>query len=456
MVLLAIFAGVVAPYDPTEMKVADALKRPSLRPPVRHGPLRPRRAEPDDPRQPHRAGRRAVEHRRWRSWWARSWGWSAATSAAWPDLVIGRAMDVLFSFPTLILAIGIAAMLGPGLDNAALAIAVVYAPLFSRVVRGPVIAERAKEHAAAALGLGAGTFRVVLPPHPAQRAGATDRAGLGEPGLRHPHRGGALSYLGLGTQPPAPSWGTMLNEGRTYLETAPWMSIFPGLAIMLAVLGFNLLGDGLRSALDHYSRPLTGPAGILSAIRSPDPPEPATPAGSSAPAPSRPHPLSTSSNFEGCSDRQLGGLGALENLIDEGGCPPPDLVDISAVRDQATGLDVRAVSCTWPGAGSRRPAWRLAGPPKQETGRGHEDERRRERSRPLCRLSSISLALPISSGNKLPLPASGRRRRPPARPGPRLNPDWPRRRRPAPRTGRAPSSNSSRFPSSRFPEGSAP
>ena len=107
------------------------------------------------------------------------------------DLVIGRAMDVLFSFPTLILAIGIAAMLGPGLDNAALAIAVVYAPLFSRVVRGPVIAERAKEYVVAALGLGAGSFRVVLRHILPNVAGAADRADLGEPRLRDPHRGGA-------------------------------------------------------------------------------------------------------------------------------------------------------------------------------------------------------------------------------------------------------------------------
>ena len=150
-------------------------------------------------------------------------------------------MDVLFSFPTLILAIGIAAMLGPGLNNAALAIAVVYVPLFSRVARGPVIAEREKDHVAAAQGLGAGwpriVFRHILPnvlaPLIVQASVSLAFAILIE---------ASLSYLGLGTQPPDPSWGTMLNEGRTYLETAPWMSIFPGLAIMLAVFGFNLLG----------------------------------------------------------------------------------------------------------------------------------------------------------------------------------------------------------------------
>jgi peptide/nickel transport system permease protein len=172
---------------------------------------------------------------------------------SWPDLAIGRLMDVLFSFPTLVLAIAIAAMLGPGLDNAALAIAVVYAPLFSRVARGPVIAERARDHVVAALGLGAGTLRVVfrhilpnvLAPLIVQASVSLAFAILAE---------ASLSYLGLGTQPPDPSWGTMLNEGRTYLETAPWMSVFPGLAIMLAVLGFNLLGDGLRDVLDPQLR----------------------------------------------------------------------------------------------------------------------------------------------------------------------------------------------------------
>ena len=252
MVLLAVFAGVIAPYDPTEMKVADALKRPSLAHPFGTD----------------RFGRDVLSRTIYGSRIALGvaissigialvagaiLGLAGGYVGGATDLVIGRAMDVLFSFPTLILAIGIAAMLGPGLDNAALAIAVVYAPLFSRVVRGPVIAERTKEYAVAALGLGAGTFRVVLrhilpnvlAPLIVQTSVSLAYAILTE---------AALSYLGLGTQPPAPSWGTMLNEGRTYLETAPWMSVFPGLAIMLAVLGFNLLGDGLRSALDPQLR----------------------------------------------------------------------------------------------------------------------------------------------------------------------------------------------------------
>ncbi len=165
------------------------------------------------------------------------------------DLVIGRVMDVFFSFPVLLLAIAIAAMLGPGVRNAALAIAVVYTPLFARVVRAPVISERHRDYVDAARVIGATHLAIItrhiLPnvasPIIVQASSALSAAILIE---------AALSYIGLGTQPPAPSWGTMLSEGRTFLETAPWMSIFPGLAIALAVLAFNLLGDGLRDAFD--------------------------------------------------------------------------------------------------------------------------------------------------------------------------------------------------------------
>jgi peptide/nickel transport system permease protein len=252
MALLATFANLVAPYDPIEMKVMDALKAPS----------RAHLFGTD------RFGRDVLSRTVYGSRIALGVALSSIAIAlltgsvlgliggflgGWPDLAIGRIMDILFSFPTLVLAIAIAAMLGPGLNNAALAIAVVYAPLFCRVARGPVIAERAKEHVAAAVGLGAGSLRIifrhilpnVLAPLIVQASVALAFAILIE---------ASLSYLGLGTQPPDPSWGTMLNEGRTYLETAPWMSIFPGLAIMLAVLGFNLLGDGLRDVLDPQLR----------------------------------------------------------------------------------------------------------------------------------------------------------------------------------------------------------
>jgi peptide/nickel transport system permease protein len=252
LILLAALADVVAPYDPTEMKVAEALRPPS----AAHLFGTDRFGRDVLSRTIH--GSRialgvAVTSIAIAFAAGTALGLVGGYAGGWPDLAIGRVMDVLFSFPTLILAIAIAAMLGPGLNNAVLAIAVVYAPLFSRVARGPVIAERAKEHVVAALGLGAGAPRVVvrhilpnvLAPLIVQGSVSLAFAILTE---------ASLSYLGLGTQPPDPSWGTMLNEGRTYLETAPWMSIFPGLAIMLAVLGFNLLGDGLRAVLDPQLR----------------------------------------------------------------------------------------------------------------------------------------------------------------------------------------------------------
>jgi peptide/nickel transport system permease protein len=126
-------------------------------------------------------------------------------------------------------------------------------PLFARIMRGSVLAEREQEYVTASVALGAGAakvlFRHILPnvvsPAVVQAAICMSYAILIE---------AALSYLGLGIQPPIPSWGTMLNEGRTYLELAPWMSIFPGLAIMLAVLAFNLMSDGFRDVLDPQSR----------------------------------------------------------------------------------------------------------------------------------------------------------------------------------------------------------
>ena len=168
------------------------------------------------------------------------------------DQALGRLMDVFFAFPPILLAIGIAAVLGAGPGTAVVAIAVVYAPLFFRVVRGSVLAESAQAYVEAAEALGVGRlavlFRHILPnvvsPIVVQTAVCLSYAILIE---------SALSYLGLGVQPPTPSWGTILNEGREFLALAPWVSLFPGGAIMLAVLAFNVIGDGLRDALDPRS-----------------------------------------------------------------------------------------------------------------------------------------------------------------------------------------------------------
>lgn len=165
------------------------------------------------------------------------------------DQALGRVMDVFFAFPPILLAIGIAAVLGAGPGTAVIAIAVVYAPLFFRVVRGSVLAESAQAYVEAAEALGRGRlgilFRHVLPniisPIVIQTAVCLSYGILIE---------SALSYLGVGVQPPTPSWGAILNEGKEFLMLAPWVSLFPGAAIMLAVLSLNVLGDGLRDALD--------------------------------------------------------------------------------------------------------------------------------------------------------------------------------------------------------------
>jgi peptide/nickel transport system permease protein len=167
---------------------------------------------------------------------------------AW-DNGINRVLDVFFSVPGLLLSVGIAAMRGPGVNSAVIAIAIVYIPLLARVMRAPVLAEREKEYVEAIRALGATRWVValkhvlpnVISPFVVQGTVAFSQAILIE---------ASLSYLGLSAQPPTPSWGNMLNEGRTYLETAPWISVFPGIAIMVAVLAFNLLGDGLRDVLD--------------------------------------------------------------------------------------------------------------------------------------------------------------------------------------------------------------
>jgi peptide/nickel transport system permease protein len=172
------------------------------------------------------------------------------------DQLLGRVMDVFFAFPPILLAIGIAAVLGAGPGTAVVAIAVVYAPLFFRVVRGSVLAESAEVYVEAAEALGVARpailFRHILPnvvsPVVVQTAVCLSYGILIE---------SALSYLGVGVQPPTPSWGAILNEGKEFLALAPWVSLFPGAAIVLSVLAFNLIGDGLRDALD----PRTGGVG---------------------------------------------------------------------------------------------------------------------------------------------------------------------------------------------------
>ena len=169
------------------------------------------------------------------------------------DNFIMRFMDIFFAFPSLLLALVVVTVMGTGLIQTALAIAVVYTPIFARVARGPVLAAKEREFVLAARCVGMRPARILLfhifpntlAPIIVQISLALSWSLLTEAGL---------SFLGLGTQPPAASWGVMLSEGRNLAEKAPWLIIFPGLAIMLGVLGFNLLGDGLRDVLDPRMR----------------------------------------------------------------------------------------------------------------------------------------------------------------------------------------------------------
>lgn len=163
------------------------------------------------------------------------------------DHVLMRTADVVFPFPMVILAIVMTGILGPSLTNAIIAIILVYTPRFARVVRGSTLAVIEQEYVLAAKAIGARapriSFQYVLPnvaaPIIVQTTLSVSTGIIME---------AALSFLGLGTQSPAPSLGTMLGTGRCFLEIAPWVGIFPGTAIVMTVLGFNLFGDGLRSA----------------------------------------------------------------------------------------------------------------------------------------------------------------------------------------------------------------
>jgi len=165
------------------------------------------------------------------------------------DEAISRVIDILLAFPGLLLAIALVAVLGPSLVNVVLALSLIGWVGYARLVRGQVLRAREFEFVQAARALGATTPRI-LARHviPTTLPAVTVQATLGMGGAILAEA--ALSFLGLGVQPPTPSWGTMLNYGRAHLLDAPHLTIFPGLAIAILVLGFNFLGDGLRDALD--------------------------------------------------------------------------------------------------------------------------------------------------------------------------------------------------------------
>ena len=165
------------------------------------------------------------------------------------DEVTMRVMDILFAFPAILLAIAILAALGPGVGNAMIAIGIVYTPIFARITRGSVLTVREEVYIDAARASGCGDSRIMarhILPNVAAPIIVETTLSLAFAILAE----AALSFLGLGTQPPDPSWGRMLSERRAYILDGPWLGIFPGLAIMFTVMGFNFLGDGLRDALD--------------------------------------------------------------------------------------------------------------------------------------------------------------------------------------------------------------
>ncbi|MBX7214013.1 MAG: ABC transporter permease [Thermoflexales bacterium] len=180
-------------------------------------------------------------------------GLIAGYAGGWLDVILMRLADLLFAFPPLLLALAIVSALGAGAENAVLAIGIVYTPIFARVARAPTLLVKTREYVTAARAQGVSVWRIlwrhILPniaaPIIVQISLALAWAILLE---------ASLSYLGLGTKPPEPSWGAMLSESRRDMEYAPWLAITPGAAIMLAVLGFNMLGDGLRDALDPQMR----------------------------------------------------------------------------------------------------------------------------------------------------------------------------------------------------------
>lgn len=167
----------------------------------------------------------------------------------WIDMLISRIFDIMLAFPSILLAIAIVAILGPSLQNALIAIAIINIPIFGRLVRSKVISIREEEYimAAKAQGMKSGRilFHHVLPNSLAPII-VQATLGFGTAILE----AAALGFLGLGAQPPTAEWGRMLSDSRQYIQSAPWTVLFPGFSIMLVVLGFNMIGDGLRDALD--------------------------------------------------------------------------------------------------------------------------------------------------------------------------------------------------------------
>ncbi len=180
-------------------------------------------------------------------------GYYAGSSVGWVERLIMRIMDILLAFPAFLLALMLVSALGPGLVNAMLAVGIVGVPVYARIVHASALAVRQREFVTAAQASGASDATIIwrhLLPNSVQPLIVQGTLGVATAILA----AAGLSFLGLGARPPAAEWGTMLNDGRVNLETAPWTTMFPGLAILLTVVAINLVGDGLRDALDPRLR----------------------------------------------------------------------------------------------------------------------------------------------------------------------------------------------------------
>lgn len=176
-------------------------------------------------------------------------GLLAAFSPGWPAMLIGRTVDLLVAIPGLLLAIAVVAVLGPGLANTVIAIALVMLPAFVRLVRASALSELSRDYVTASRLAGASRARLMFDavlPNCAAPVIVQGTLGFSSAVLE----AAALGFLGLGAQPPTPEWGTMLSTSRDYIERAPWLVTLPGLAILVTVMAINLVGDGLRDALD--------------------------------------------------------------------------------------------------------------------------------------------------------------------------------------------------------------
>ncbi len=250
LVCLAFAAGLISPYDPLYQSYQDVLQPPS----------------PAHPFGTDDLGRDVLSRVIYGSRVSLEVGLISVAVALAGGVLVGllagywtgrmdellmRAMDAIAAFPSLVLALAITAALGMGIGNVMIATGIVYIPIFARLVRGLALSVRELDYVTAARGLGAGPawtmvrhiWPNVTPPVIVQASLLVSSAIITE---------ASLSFLGVGVRPPTPSWGSMLSQGYQYVELAPWLSIAPGLAIFLTVLGLNFLGDGLRTALDPH------------------------------------------------------------------------------------------------------------------------------------------------------------------------------------------------------------